>query len=255
LIYYRPVTVQCHLQVVLWSLLCNSILVILNIYFIVADVFIRLPFILKVMARFRSSTFGKISGKHGNAVTAVKKDGTNILKILRVASNPNTPAQKNQRDKFAFTMRELNCFRSLYNVTYQSQYGANKAVGVTINTALTGEFPDFRLDYSKLILTNGSLFNTSQVSINKISGTTVSVKWNTEILSNSSPDDHVNPVYFNQLSKSVIFKQQSALRKAGNVDVELLVIWETIEIHAWIYLTSPDETHFSASQYIGLLKL
>ena len=28
------------------------------------------------MAQFKSTTFGKISGKHGNAVAAVRKDGT-----------------------------------------------------------------------------------------------------------------------------------------------------------------------------------
>jgi len=61
------------------------------------------------MARFTSSTFGKISGKHGSAVAAVRKNGLNILKVYRIASNPNTKGQKNQRGKFGFVMKELNC--------------------------------------------------------------------------------------------------------------------------------------------------
>ena len=54
------------------------------------------------MARFTSSSFGKISGKHGTAVAAVRKDGLCILKEYRVASNPNTSGQKEPAGKVRF---------------------------------------------------------------------------------------------------------------------------------------------------------
>ena len=207
------------------------------------------------MARFKSTTFGKISGKHGTAVAAVRKDGTNILKVLRVASNPNTPAQKNQRDKFAFTMRELNCFRSIYTLTYASQYGVNKAVGIATKTILSGEFPDFRLDYSNLTLSNGTLRNPLSIGIEQITGTSLTVKWTTEIFSNSSPNDAVNLVFLNQVSKNVILKQHYALRSDGSIEIKLPVIWAGKEIHCWIYFTTPEGSIFSTSQYICQLQL
>ena len=100
------------------------------------------------MARFTSSTFGKISGKHGTAVAAVRKDGLCILKEYRIASNPNTSGQKNQRGKFGFVMKELNCFRKLFTITFGGQYGINKAVSLAMKNAVTGEFPAFEMDYS-----------------------------------------------------------------------------------------------------------
>src|ERR1035437_7474991 len=100
------------------------------------------------MSLFKSTTFGKISGKHGNAVAALRKDGLNILKVFRIASNPDTPGQKNQRGKFGFVVRELNCMRSVFTITFNGQYGINRAVSKAMKTALTGEYPDFNIDYS-----------------------------------------------------------------------------------------------------------
>ena len=207
------------------------------------------------MARFVSSTFGKISGKHGTTVAALRKDGTNILKVLRIASNPNTPAQKNHRDKFAFTMRELNCMRSLYTMTFDSQYGVNKAVGMAMKTALTGEFPDFKLDYSKLIISEGTLAKTSQVSLEQLEGSVVRINWNAEELLGRNPADNVNLVFLNQPSKTIILKQDYALRSAGSADVVLPVNWMDKELHCWIYFTTPDGTIYSTSQYICQFKL
>ena len=207
------------------------------------------------MARFVSTTFGKISGKHGNAVAAIRKDGTNILKVLRVASNPNTPAQKNHRDKFAFTMRELNCMRSLYALTYRSQYGVNKAVGVAMKTALTGEFPNFRLDYSKLIISNGTLKDAAQVSFEQLKGTSIKVNWNADIFLGGNPSDNVNLVFFNPTSKTIILNQNQAIRSKGNVEVELPAHWVGKDIHSWLYLTTTDDNHFSTSQYICQFQL
>jgi hypothetical protein len=42
-------------------------------------------------------------------------------------------------------------------MTYGSQYGVNKDVGIAMKTALTGEYPDFKPDYSKLIISEGTL--------------------------------------------------------------------------------------------------
>ena len=207
------------------------------------------------MARFTSSTFGKISGKHGNAVAALRKDGTNILNVLRIASNPNTPAQKNHRDKFAFTMRELNCMRSLYTMTYYSQYGVNKAVEKAMKTALTGEFPDFKLDYSKLIISEGTLAKTTQVRLEQMGGSVVRINWNVDALLDRNPEDNVNLVFLNQPSKTVILKQDYTLRGAGSTDVDLPAHWIDKELHSWIFFTSPDGTIYSISQYICQFKL
>jgi len=202
------------------------------------------------MARFESSTFGKISGKHGTVVAAIRKDGLNILKEYRAASNPNTIGQKNQRGKFGFVVRELNCMRSIFTLTFDGQYGINRAVSLAMKTAITGEFPDFKLEYSKLIISNGSLNNSTQVSLEKLEGSSIQVNWSPDVFLEADQNDNVNLMFLNQTSKTAVLKQNHSLRSAGSVDVELPVNWADKEIHCWIYFTSTDGTVFSTSQYI-----
>jgi hypothetical protein len=207
------------------------------------------------MSRFKSTTFGKISGKHGTAVAALRKDGLNILKVFRIASNPDTLGQKNQRGKFGFVVRELNCMRSVFTITFNGQYGINRAVSKAMKTALTGEYPDFNIDYSKLIISEGTLNKTPQVSLEQVEGNTVKIVWNAEKLLGRNRADNVNLVFLNQTSKSVIMKQNVALSGAGSAEVDLPLNWMDKELHSWIYFTSPIGTIYSTSQYICQFKL
>ena len=207
------------------------------------------------MARFVSSTFGKISGKHGTAVAAVRKDGLCILKEYRIASNPNTPGQKNQRGKFGFVMKELNCLRRVFTQTYDGQYGINKAVALTMKTAVSGEFPDFKLDYSKLPISVGNLYCTSVVKAEKINAYTLKISWNTEFIVGGSATDKVNLVFLNKKSKYVIEKNECSVRANGSVEIELPGSWAGNEIHVWIYFRSLNGNRYSSSCYIGLIQL
>ena len=207
------------------------------------------------MALFKSTTFGKISGKHGTAVAALFKNGTNILKVFRKASNPDTPGQKNQRGKFGFVVKELNCMRSVFTITFDGQYGINRVVSMAMKTSLTGEYPDFKLDYSKIIISEGTLNKTAQVRLEQVGGSTVKIDWNAEKLLGRNPAEIVNLVFLNQTSKTVILKQDIALSGAGSAEVDLPVDWMDKELHSWIYFTSPNGIQYSTSQYICQFKL
>jgi len=202
------------------------------------------------MARFTSSSFGKISGKHGTAVAAVRKDGLCILKEYRVASNPNTAGQKNQRGKFGYVMKELNCLRSVFTRNFGGQYGINKVVATVIKTAVAGEFPNFKLDYTKLEIASGSLYNTSEVRMERINEKSVLISWNTYLFINNSPDDRVNLVFLNTQTKFVIERYECAIRSEGKAEIHIPAGWLDSDIHGWIYFTSADGKLNSTSLYI-----
>lgn len=202
------------------------------------------------MARFNSSTFGKISGKHGTAIAAVRKDGLCILKEYRAASNPNTTGQKNQRGKFGFVMKEINCFRSVFTRNFGGQYGINKVVAIAMKTAVTGDFPDFKLDYTKLEVSSGSLYNTSGAKLVRINENVLQLSWNTDSIINGSPNDKVNLVFLNARNKFVIECYECASRSAGKIEIEIPANWDISDIHTWLYYSSADGKIISTSQYI-----
>ena len=205
------------------------------------------------MATFKSTTFGKISGKHGTAVAATRKDGLNILKVYRVASNPNTAGQKNQRGKFGFVVKELNCMRKLFTVTFGGQYGINRAVSLAMKTCVSGEFPDFKIDYSQLQISKGSIPVSIYQNMNNLKNNTFKLEWSYSELFNEKNDDNLCIVLFNVTKKQMIHNQNFALRSNRNINFSIPEHWSESEIHAWLYFSSSNYNYFSDSRYLGLV--
>lgn len=207
------------------------------------------------MAKFNSTTFGTISGRHGSAVAATTKDGRSILKVFRAPGNPNTDKQQAQRSKFGFTNSELSCMRNLFKTTFLSPNGMQQGVSLAMKQAVTGEAPDFAIDYSLLTLSVGSVDGAGQLSAVKTTGTKVKLDWNTTIGTNSTEKDGVNVVFFNPADKISVLKQNQALRIAGTTEVELPEIWAGSEIHCWIYFSASTGLLNSLSKYVGTIQL
>ena len=202
------------------------------------------------MARFTSSTFGKISGKHGLAVAAVRKDGLCILKEYRVASNPNTAGQKNQRGKFGFVMREINCLRSVFTRNFGGQYGINKVVAMVMKTAVAGQFPDFLLNYSQLPVSAGSLCGADKLAMKRIDVQVLQVSWDSDL--NGSAGDKVHLVFLNSQTKTVLECYDCASRFEGKAEIQVPSTWVQTDIHAWLYFSSSETAKLSDSQYISI---
>jgi len=204
------------------------------------------------MAKFTSSTFGKISGKHGNVVAVTMKNGTSYFREHIIPPNPNTLKQQSQRGKFGFVVKELNCLRKVYTITFGGQYGINRAVALSIKTCLSGEGTNFTIDYSRLPIAMGHLALPARLDIEKQSETKFKLKWEFEPASSANPTDTVNVVLLNNSLKQVILLQHIAFRKEQSAELSLPDAWLNAEIHAWSYFSNSNDNHFSESKYLCL---
>jgi hypothetical protein len=202
------------------------------------------------MARFKSTTFGNISGKHGTAVAAVRKDGMCILKVYREASNPNTAGQQKQRGKFGFAMKELNCMRRVFTEVYDSQYGINKAVSLAMKTCVEGEFPDFNMNYSKLEIASGTLEMAMGIKCVRVEENVLQIQWDTNTYNSDSPTDHVNIVVLYQTIRQVDFKPGICTRDAGSIQITTIKDTPANQMHVWVYITSATGSKISQSAYL-----
>lgn len=205
------------------------------------------------MSEFISSTFGKISGRHGTAVAINSKStGKTYLRMHTIPSDPKTEKQLAQRFKFGFVNKEMNCMRNLFKFTFGGNKGVSHGVSLAFG-ALTGEYPYFVIDYSKLIIAQGNLNVAGQVSVAKTVGTTFKFDWDTTVGFQGDDNDLVNIVLLNADSKLGILKQPNVVRVLGTTELELPTVWIGQSVHCWIFFTSPDGVSFSNSQYIDLL--
>lgn len=205
------------------------------------------------MAQFKSTTFGKISGKHGTAVAAVRKDGTCILKVYRVASNPNTAGQKSQRGKFGFVMKELNCMRKLFTATFGGQYGINKAVAIAMKNAVQGEFPDFVLDYNHVQISEKLISQQIHFEITTPEQSIIRISWIPELCPDDILTSMVSVVVLNPLTKHTLINEDVAAVKDGCVQINLPKSFADTQLHYWLCLTPANHTAGIQSRYLGSL--
>lgn len=204
------------------------------------------------MANFSSTTFGNISGRHGTAVAVVQKDGTNVLRVFRKPFNPNSPKQVAHRLKFSLVNKELAPLRQVVTLGNKGDAGAfRKVVGKTLTEAITGEYPDFTIDFSRVQLTTGTLQSVERAEATVTEGTAeVNITWDTTLGFQSrlgADNDEVNIICFNPESRMVLPFTKAALRSEGSASLTLPEIWKGNTIHTWLFLTSADGLYVSDS--------
>jgi len=207
------------------------------------------------MASYDESIFGAISGRHGTAVASRTADGRKIIRMYRVPSNPKTPAQVIQRDKFGFVNAELSPLRDIFKVSFRNKKGMNLAVSYALKNAVIGSAEDLSLDYTKLSFAWGSIQFPDQISASVQTGNAVKIDWDSTLSMEDEIPDELNLVFMNSVSKFTILREGVALRDAGTVTFDLPEIWTDKEVHCWAYFSTPENNLTSVSKYLGLLQL
>jgi hypothetical protein len=200
-------------------------------------------------------TFGSISGRHGSAVAVVMKNNTNVLKVYNAPYDPKSEKQLAQRSKFGFVVSGMACLRGVFNVTFQKNGGQNHGVSLAFKTAVTGTSPDYSIDYSKLIVSEGSVTVSKQATVQKTSGNSVMVNWSTKLMDSTIATDKVSLVFFQEEVRQAVFKQNCTLRSVGAFTMDLPKEWAGGTVHIWIYFSTPNGSRNSLSSYIGGIQL
>ncbi len=208
------------------------------------------------MATFKSTTFGKISGKYGEALaTKSKTTGKNYLRVASVPTNPRTPKQVEHRGKFGYINRVMRSFYPVFKTTFGGNVGIRKGINIAFKNAILGDFPDYTLDYSQLQFTDGGLYQTGLTIAEKSDPNSVKIDWDYADMAGNNADDLVNLIFYNENTDQAILKQTVVNREETTVTVELPVIWSGGKIHCWMYFTSPNRVMSSISQYIDMIQL
>lgn len=212
------------------------------------------------MAEFNSTTFGTISGRHGSAVAITSQSGKSFLRVFKAPSDPKSEKQVSQRTKFAFLVAFLGCMRQLLNITFKGKGGYNRAFALAMKAAVTGVAPDFSIDFSQLVLSEGSLTPAKAVTATKTADNTIKADWNISNISaktsgGANANEKVNLVLYNETAKEAIFTENVAERIAGTAEVLCPDYWAGETVHCWIYFSRADGKLNSNSQYISAVIL
>lgn len=208
------------------------------------------------MAIFKSTTFGKISGKFGEAVaTQSKATGKNYLRVATVPTNPRTPKQIEHRGRFGYVNKVMRPFYAVFKTTLGGNTGIRKGINIALKNAVIGTYPDLSLDYAKLEFTDGTLYQTNQVSVTKTEATTVKLDWNYSKMAGNEPNDQVNLIFYNLEAGQAILEIAVEVRESSTCTIELPDVWAGNNVACWIYFSSIDGSSVSVSQYVGQVQV
>lgn len=134
------------------------------------------------MAKYKKGINGPISGKVG-AVVGSKWRSIHYLRSLPKPSNKGpSPAQIIHRAKFAMVITFLRPITDVLNLGFsdsnQSKLtGYNLAVRSVFADAVTGQYPDFKIDYPNFKISKGILMPLLGMEVEEFEAGKISFNW------------------------------------------------------------------------------
>ncbi len=208
------------------------------------------------MGKYKKGILGAFSGKIGTVVGSSWKGIEYMRSLPRPSTKAATDQQMIQRAKFALVSAFFRSASALINMGYQSlaqgKSGYNVATSDFIADAIIGTYPDFEIDYSKVLFSKGTL--TGAYGVNAVSESgSVKVNWDDNSNSGTAKasDQIVILVYNPDKGQFVYDINTGALRSAAEDTLLMPVefLGDTVEV--WVAFMTPDKKIFSTSMYVG----
>jgi hypothetical protein len=191
------------------------------------------------MAQLTTGILGKVSGKVGNVVGGTWK-GINYLRTMAASvNNPNTDLQYSQRLKFSTVIRFLQPITEFIRVGYKGQAvkmtAFNAAFSYNFHNALTGDFPDFAIDYAHVIVSRGNLSGAINPACTSTEAAKAVLSWEPASGSGqASETDTAIFVIFNSVKQEAVYSLNAGSRADGSLQVSLPSSWSGDEVHCYI---------------------
>lgn len=212
------------------------------------------------MARINHGIPGGLSGKLGPFVASSWKGIPYVRSMPTGPKRDPSPAQLAQRLRFKTLVAFLKPFQDLVQRYFRDgsrgMTGLNAAISYHFRHALMGTYPDFYIDYSRVVLTTGYRRNVEQPAAEAEPGGIIWFHWksNPEAGAGAGADKMILVAYCPELGEC-IYQEGKALRcdETATLDVKEFM---GMEVETWISCLGNDHLHWPAiSIYTGKLRV
>jgi hypothetical protein len=177
------------------------------------------------------------------------------------SNKPGSLEQQDQRSKFGLVTHFFRDLGDMINLGYQYQKTGptpmNVAVKYNQENAVTGIYPNYALDFSKIMLSNpngiGEIDPGFAPTAVPAAGATVNVSWqvNRNAYKATSPDDRLCIIIYSVTKKRFIVYDRVVSRSALTYEVELPFLFRGDVCHGYMFFVSPKGKEVSTSEYLG----
>lgn len=222
------------------------------------------------MARLKNGILGRIAGKLANLVT-YERLGENVARMRPhkpKRKKKRTPAQQAVNIRFSLIKSFVSASKGFVSVSFApdvkgtTRIPENGAVSYNLMHAVTGEFPDFRIDFEKVLVSKGKLPAPEDATVT-LEEKTLKFTWNAENHSDypRSRDQVMLYAYFPD-TKGTEFITSGARRIEGQDELNISYYMQNSpnakkdsSAEVFIAFISDDRKAVSDSVYLGSISL
>ena len=212
------------------------------------------------MGTIKKGILGGFSGKVGTVVGASWKGIAYMRSLPQKVRNPRTEPQRMQRSKFALTMNFLKPITGLLRTGWKMyahrQSPINAAMSYAIANAITGTYPNYAIDPSKVMISRGGLAPALNASATASSGATVTFTWSDNSGSSAAGQtDKALLAVVNPEKSEAVFDIAGATRSDTTMNVNLPANWVGETVETYIGFISGDGKDIANSVYLGSIAI
>jgi hypothetical protein len=213
------------------------------------------------MGTYKKGVLGPFSGKVGTVIGSTWNGIEYMRSLPKASTKAATDLQLTQRTKFGFANGFLGPISSLLNQGFKSQAvgktGFNMASSHLISECITGVYPDFDIDYAKVLFSKGALEGAWSAGVTSSLVGQIELNWDDNSgFGTAKPTDKMVALIYNPAkSKFVYTLENGAVRSAGSDIISMPAQFAGDTVHVWIAFMKSDKTSFSTSIYVGEIEL
>jgi len=211
------------------------------------------------MGRIKKGILGGFSGKVGTVVGANWKQVSYIRSLPQNVKNPRTEAQRKQRSKFLLVLNLLKPLNPLLRIGWKlyakRQSAFNAATSYVLANAIQGTFPNFEINYQKVLISRGALAPATNATATA-TGTRIQFSWDNNIPADSSLNrDKALIAVLNPAKGIAITQIEVVERTQGTFGFDLPTNWQGDRVEPYLGFISEDGKEISNSVYAGQVLL
>lgn len=213
------------------------------------------------MGTIKQGILGGFSGKVGTVIGSSWKGISYMRGQAQHVKNPRSAGQVNQRTKFALVMGFLQPVVPYIRIGFKSQAAKqtefNAAMSYTIKNAVTGSYPSYALDFTKIIVSKGGLTQVTGATASwNNNRNEVKIDWTDNSgVGNALATDKAMPFIYNKDKGETIYDTAGATRATHTQSLTVPNDWEGDKVEVYLGMVSEDGKEVADSIYLGEVTL
>jgi len=208
------------------------------------------------MGTIKQGILGGFSGKTGTVIGSSWKGIAVMRGIAPSIAQPNSPAQLAQRAKFSVVGKFLRPLIPFLRIGFKSQAvkmsGFNAAMSYNLENALTGTYPDYDVDYTKALVSEGNLPGALNPEVTATVAGEIGYTWEDNSSdTNASPNDKALLVVYNPAKKRAVNVIDGNTRAGGSQSITLPSNFTGDEVQCFISFSNANQSVVSNSEFVG----